>query len=52
MKLPVEKLEAITLAVTRYQRQLEGDAWRDEPTLIGWDHVHVELVGVVPTTEI
>ena len=49
-RLSPDKLSEITMAVVRYQRQLEGEAWRDEPTLIGWDHVHVELVGIVPTT--
>ncbi len=50
-RLPPDKLSEITLAVTRYLRQLEGEAWRDEPTLLGFEHVHVELVGVVPTVE-
>jgi len=25
------------------------EAWRSEPTLLGFDHVHPELVGAVPT---
>lgn len=36
----------------RLARLLEADAWRPEPTLLGFEHVHAELVGVVPTTEI
>ncbi len=50
-RLSPDKLSEITMAVVRYQRQLEGDAWQDEPTLLGFEHVHVELVGVVPTVE-
>ncbi len=50
-RLPPDKLSEITMAVTRYLRQLESDAWRDEPTLMGFEHMHVELVGVVPTVE-
>jgi len=50
-RLSAGKLEGITLSITRYLRQLEGDAWRDEPTLLGFDHVHPELVGAIPTVE-
>jgi hypothetical protein len=51
-RLSAAKLEGITLAVTRYLRQLEGDQWRDEATSPGgWDVVHAELVGAVPTVE-
>lgn len=51
-RLSADKLESITLAVTRYLRQLEGEAWADTPTLLGFDHVHPELVGAVPTVEL
>ncbi len=51
-RLTPAKLEEITLAVTRYQLQLKGEWERDEPTLPGFEHIHVELVGIVPTTKI
>lgn len=47
-KLPMEKLAELDITISRYLRQLEGDAWRDEPTLLGWSHVEMELAGVVP----
>lgn len=50
-RLSPDKLSEITLAVTRYLMQLAGEWDRDEPTLLGWDFVEVELVGIVPTVE-
>ena len=58
MKLDAEKWRAFDALCQRIADRARGDAydsiesWTDPPTLLGFDHVHPELVGPVPTTEI
>ncbi len=52
MRLDAAKWRAWDAMMVRSIRALEAAKWSKTPTLLGWDHVHAELVGAVPTSVI
>lgn len=53
MRFDLAAFDALCVrAIQRLDDQRDASAWKHEPTLLGWDHVHPELVGCVPAIEV
>ena len=52
VRLDAAKWRAWDAMMVRSIRALEAAKWSATPTLMGWDHVHVELAGAIPTAVI